>query len=269
MDNREILYGKSEGIGTITLNRPEKMNSITDDMLVDLANILTDVTLDDEVRVLIVTGNGRAFCGGTDLSSGLARDQVEAGKEREARIKKVDLPENLLPHWTFTRVPKPTIAAVNGAAVGMGAEWTIQCDFRIASEKARFGWVGSLRGITPDTGAGPYLLPHLVGLSNALELMYSGEIIDARKAERIGLVSKVVPPEQLLDVARSLAIKISRGAPLAVKGIKSLTYGALERHYQEYFTENIDRLNETTTSKDAEEGVASFFEKRPPVWKGR
>jgi len=269
MDNKEILYDKEDSIGIITLNRPEKMNSITDDMLVDLANMLTDVTLDDEVRVLVVTGNGRAFCGGTDLSSGLARDQVEAGREREQRIKKADLPENSLPPWTFTRVPKPVIAAVNGAAVGMGAEWTIQCDFRIASEKARFGWVGSLRGITPDTGAGPYLLPYIVGMSNALELMYSGEIIDAREAERIGLVSKVVPPDQLMDTARNLAKKISRGAPLAARGIKALTYGALERPYEDHFAENIRLLNETTTSEDAREGVASFFEKRPPVWKGR
>jgi len=269
MDNQEILYSKEEGIGLITLNRPEKMNSITDDMLVDLTNMLTDITLDDEVRVLMVTGNGRAFCGGTDLSHGLARDQVEAGKERDKRLKKVEMPENSLPHWTFTRIPKPTIAAVNGAAVGMGVEWTIQCDFRIASEKARFGWVGSLRGITPDTGAGPYLLPHIVGMSNALELMYSGEIIDAQEALRIGLVSKVVPADQLLDVARNLAVKIAHGAPLANNGIKALTYGALERHYQEHFAENGALLNKTATSEDAKEGVASFFERRPPVWKGR
>ena len=269
MDEKQILYSKEEGIGIITINRPEKMNSITDDMLVDVTNILNDITLDDEVRVVIVTGNGRAFCSGTDLSSGLARDQVEAGKEREQKIKSVDLPENSLPHWTFTRIPKPTIAAVNGAAVGMGVEWSIQCDFRIASEKARFGWVGSLRGITPDTGAGPYLLPFIVGMSNALELMYSAEIINAQEALRIGLVSKVVPPDQLMDVAKSLAIKIARGAPLANKGIKSLTYGALERHYSEHFAENSRLLNETATSEDAKEGVASFFEKRPPEWKGR
>ncbi|MCP4755263.1 MAG: enoyl-CoA hydratase/isomerase family protein [Proteobacteria bacterium] len=268
-EEEEILYSKEEGIGTITLNRPEKMNSVTDDMLVDITNILTEATLDDEVRVVIVTGNGRAFCGGTDLSTGLARDQIAAGAEREKRIKKVDQPENTLPMWPFTRIPKPTIAAVNGAAVGMGVEWTIQCDIRIASEKARFGWVGSVRGITPDTGAGPYLLPHIVGLSKALELMYSGEIIDAREAERIGLASMVVPPDRLMSAAREMAVKVSRGAPLALKGIKTLTYGALERPYDVHFGENTKRLAETTLSEDAKEGVQSFFEKRPPVWKGR
>lgn len=269
MAEREILYSKEDGIGTITLNRPEKMNSVTDDMLVDLTNILTEITLDDEVRVVILTGNGRGFCAGTDLSTGLARDQIKAGAEREKKIKKVDLPENSLPGWTFTRLPKPAIAAVNGAAVGMGAEWTAQCDIRIASEKARFGWVGSLRGITPDTGAGPYLLPHIVGLGKAFELMYSGEIIDAREAERIGLVSMVVPPDQLMTVAKEMAVKISGGAPLALRGIKELTYGSLEWPFSVQFAENSRRLNETTTSEDSQEGVRSFFEKRPPVWKGR
>lgn len=265
----KILYNKEDGIGTITLNRPEKMNSVTDDMLVELTNLLTDITLDDDVRAVILTGNGRAFCAGTDLDTGLARDQAAAGAEREKNIKKVDLPENSLPMWTWTRFPKPTIAAINGAAVGMGAEWTIQCDIRIASEAARFGWVGSQRGITPDTGAGPYLLPYIVGLSKALELMYSGEIINADEAERIGLVSRIVPPDKLMEAAREIADKVSRSAPLALKGIKALTYGSLEWPYPRHFEENARRLNETTTSEDSKEGVQSFFEKRPPKWKGR
>lgn len=269
MATKEVLYSKEEGIATVTLNRPEKMNSVTDDMLVEITNMLTDITLDDEVRALIVTGNGRAFCSGTDLSTGLARDQVKASSERERKIKKADLPENSLPMWTFTRIPKPTIAAVNGAAVGMGAEWTVQCDIRIASEKARFGWVGSLRGITPDTGAGPYLLPYIVGLSKALELMYSGEIIDAREAERIGLVSMVVPPDQLIPASREMAAKISRSAPLALRGIKTLTYGSLEWPFSNQFKENSRRLIETSSSEDCKEGVRSFLEKRPPIWKGR
>ena len=234
MIGEEILYNKEEGIGTITINRPEKMNAITDDMLVDLTNLLNEITLDDEVNALVITGTGRAFCAGTDLTVGVARDQAKAGAERAAKIKKVDLPETTLPRWTFTQMTIPTIAAVNGVAVGMGAEWTAQCDIRIASEEARFGWVFPKRGITPDTGAGPYLLPYIVGLSKALELMFSGDIIDAREAERIGLVTKVVPPEQLLSEAKEMAARLSSGAPLALRGIKELTYGSLEWPYGDH-----------------------------------
>ncbi|MEE8398675.1 MAG: enoyl-CoA hydratase-related protein [Desulfobacterales bacterium] len=269
MADKEILYSKEDGIGIITFNRPEKMNSITDDMLADLTNLLNEITLDSEVRALILTGNGRAFCGGTDLSTGVSRDQAKAAAERAAKIKKVDLPETTLPHWTFTHLPIPTIAAVNGAAVGMGAEWTAQCDIRIASDKARFGWVFPKRGITPDTGAGPYLLPYIVGLANALELMYSGDIIDAEEAKRIGLVSKVVPPDELIPTAREMALKISSGAPLSLKGIKALTYGSLEWPYAKHMEQNGVHFKRTTSSEDSKEGVASFFEKRPPVWKGR
>jgi len=171
--------------------------------------------------------------------------------------------------WQLTRIPKPTIAAVNGAAVGMGAEWTIQCDIRIASEKARFGWVFPLRGIIPDTGAGPYLLPYVVGLSKALELMYSGEIIDAEEAERIGLVTKVVPPDELLPAAREMAARITYGAPLSIKAIKEITYGSLEWPLDVFGAEKTSRFQSTSDSEDAKEGVESFLEKRPPAWKGR
>jgi enoyl-CoA hydratase/carnithine racemase len=269
MIGEEILYSKEDGIGTITINRPEKMNSVTDDMLVDLTNLLNDITLDTKVRALIITGTGRAFCAGTDLSVGVARDQEKAGAERAAKIKNVDLPETTLPRWTFTRLPIPTIAAVNGAAVGMGAEWTAQCDFRIASENARFGWVFPKRAIVPDAGTGPYLLPHIVGLTNALDLMYSGDIIDAQEALRIGLVSKVVPPDQLLSASLEMADRMSAGAPLSLRGIKALTYGALEWPYDKHFEQHGIHFRRTASSEDSKEGVASFFEKRPPVWKGR
>ncbi len=268
MAEKNILYNKEGGIGIIPLNRPQKMNAVTDEMLVDLTGIVADIIQDDEVRVMIITGNGRAFCGGTDVSA-LGRDEAEATATRERRMQSITLPESPLPRWTFTRIPKPTIAAVNGAAVGMGVEWTAQCDVRIASENARFGWVFSLRGLTPDTGVGPYLLPYIVGLSKALELMYSGEIIDAREAERIGLVSKVVPPEELMPAAKDMAAKLSRGAPLALKGVKELTYGSLEWPPMTHQKETRERFRSLSLTEDCKEGVKSFLEKRPPVWSGR
>jgi len=268
-EEQKVLYAKEDGIGIITLNRPEKMNSVTDDMHPVLDSIVSEIILDDEVRAVIVTGNGRAFCAGTDVGTGIARDQDAAAVERQKSMKKVDLPPTSLPGWTFTRIPKPVIAAVNGAAVGMGAEWTAQCDIRIASEKARFGWVFPLRGLVPDTGAGPYLLPYIVGLSKALELMYSGRIIDATEAERIGLVTAVVPPDQLMSAAKEMADELTKGAPMAIKGIKESTYDSLELSFGDLTTVNSRRFREASKSEDAKEGVNSFFEKRPPVWKGR
>ncbi len=270
MDQEEVLCSREGGIAVITLNRPEKMNAVSDDMLGDFTNIVNEIIVDDSVRAVVLTGTGRAFCAGTDVSSGLARDHAEAGRERAKRIKKVELPASPLPDmWQMTRIPKPTIAAVNGAAVGMGVEWTAQCDIRIASENARFGWVFPLRAITPDTGAGPYLLPHIVGLGKALELMYSGEVIDAVEAERIGLVTRVVSPDELLPAAMEMAAKVTAGAPLSIKAIKELTYGSLELPFSEFNREKSDRLQECSSSEDATEGVQSFLEKRPPVWKGR
>ena len=263
-----ILYTKEDGIGIITLNRPERMNAVTDDMLITIGQMVAEIITDDEVRAMIITGNGRAFCGGTDVSN-LGRNEIEAAAARARRMRAVQLPESPLPPWTFTRIPKPTIAAVNGAAVGMGAEWTAQCDIRIASENARFGWVFSLRGLPPDTGAGPYLLPYIVGLSKALDMMYSGEIIDAREAERIGLVSKVVPPEELMPAAKEMAHKLTRGAPLAIKAIKELTYGSMEWPPSVHRGETGERFRGLSLTEDCREGVRSFIEKRPPVWKGK
>ena len=272
MAEQSVLYTKEDSIGIITLNRPEKLNALTDNMLfVEFPDIVNECIVDDEVRAVILTGAGRAFCAGTDVNVGIRRDHDKAIAEGERKRKKFDLPEtslNSMP-WSIIRIPKPTIAAVNGAAVGGGAEWLAQCDVRIASENARFGWVFSLRGIVPDMGAGPYLLAGIVGRSKALELMYSGEIIDAREAERIGLVSMVVPPDQLMPAAKEMAIKITRGAPLALKGIKELTYGSLEWPPSVYSGENGKRWRGTTQTEDSEEGIQSFLEKRPPVWKGR
>ena len=268
-EEQTVLYDLEDGIGVITLNRPKQLNAVTDDLLVEMTNLINEVTVDDAVRAVIITGSGRAFCSGADVTQGLLRDQAAAAVVRDAKIKKVDIPDSPLPKWTFTQIPKPTIAAVNGAAVGIGAEWTAQCDMRIASEKARFGWVFALRGISPDTGAGPLLLPYIVGLSKALELMYSGEIIDAVEAERIGLVSKVVPQDELLTSAKELAQKITRGAPLATKAVKELTYGAMEWPNEVLQKEKTERLSALSLSEDTKEGIKSFLEKRPPVWQGR
>ena len=262
-----ILYAKKDGIGTITLNRPEKMNAISDQMQAMMTDLVADIILDSEVRVVIITGAGRAFCGGTDVSV-FSQSQEQRDAARPAAAPR-QLPESPLPGWRFTRIPKPVIAAINGPAVGMGAEWVVQCDFRIASEAARIGWVFSRRGLVPDTGAGPYLLPLIVGMSEALRLMYSGVIIDAQEALRIGLVSKVVPADKLMPAARELALELMAGAPESIRGIKELTYGSLTWPPEVHRLETGKRFRASTQSEDGREGIRAFREKRAPVWKGR
>lgn len=273
MEEQLILYAKENGMGIVTINRPDRMNAITPEMQLRLAEIISEITRDDAVRVMIITGAGRAFCGGTDVSNLGQRDEkIIAARAETARKRKEifdNLPPSPLPRWGFTHIPKPTIAAVNGAAVGMGAEWVAQCDFRIASENARFGWVFSQRGLVPDTGAGPYLLPYIVGLSKALELMYTGEIIDAKEAEKIGLVSMIVPQDELMPTAKKFAQRLMKGAPLALKGIKELTYGSMDLPPNAHTDWTHKLFEASNQTEDCREGIRAFIEKRPPLWKGK
>jgi enoyl-CoA hydratase/carnithine racemase len=151
----------------------------------------------------------------------------------------------------------------------MGAEFTIQCDIRIASDKARFGWVFPLRGLVPDTGAGTYLLPKIVGVQKAFELLYTGEIIDAQEAERIGLVAKVVPHDDLEAATMELATKIAKVAPLSNRWMKQLVYRGMERTLEVHLAANSQLLNMCFQTEDHREGIQSFLEKREAVFKGR
>lgn len=262
MTEELVLYTKKDGIATLTINRPDRMNAINWEMHDLIAKALDDASQDDNVRVLILTGAGRAFCSGTDLTGGL-------GRSFEDTLKQTLAGEKNRAGFHFTSVPKPTIAMVNGAAVGMGAEFSIQCDIRIASDKARFGWIFPLRGLVPDTGAGTYLLPQIVGLQKAFELLYTGEIIDAQEALKIGLVSKVVPLEELEAATMELATKIAKVAPLANRWIKQLTYRGLERSLEMHAAATNQLLNLCFQTEDSKEGIQSFMEKREAKFKGR
>ena len=267
MAEQDILYTKEDGIAVITLNRPEKLNACTREMLNRLWSIIEDIKKDEEVRVVILTGNGRAFCAGTDISSGgMPAEEVEhhinTAKHKLATESRGSI-------WYFNSIPKPVICAINGAAVGIGAEFALHCDIRIASESARWGQVFVLRGMVPDTGAGTYLLPRIVGLSKACELVFSGEIIDAQEMLRIGLVNNVVPNDELMPAAMEMAKKLKRGAPLAVQMSKQLMYMGLERTMEAH--QQIERycFNLSCQTEDFKEGVKAFLEKREPQWMGR
>ncbi|HEY33412.1 MAG TPA: enoyl-CoA hydratase/isomerase family protein [Dehalococcoidia bacterium] len=267
MTEDQILYEKDDGIGIITLNRPEKLNACTFYMYQRLAEIQEEIKGDDSVRVVILTGAGRGFCAGADLSgpeSGLGESRERPSR---IRIKHSTLDRRI--GWGMLDVPKITIAAINGPAVGVGAEYTLHCDIRIAAESARWGQVFVLRAWVPDTGAGTYLLSRIVGLSNALDLVCSGDIIDAQEMLRIGLVSKVVPNDQLMTVAKETARRFMRGSPLAIRNVKELIYRSLERNIEEHLQASSSIFSMLTASEDHAEGVKAFLEKREPEWKGK
>ncbi|MBU2547318.1 MAG: enoyl-CoA hydratase [Proteobacteria bacterium] len=265
MSEDHVLYTKENGIGIVTLNRPEKLNAMTHAMLHRIHLLIEEIKQDDEVRAVILTANGRAFSAGTDIS-----DDAKPPPEADvfaARMKTSTASRATT--WFFNDIPKPVIAAINGVAVGVGSELILHCDIRIAAESARFGQVFVLRGIVPDTAAGTYLLPRLVGMSKACELIFSGEIIDAREMLRIGLVSQVVPDDELMNAARAMAAKVSVGAPLAVRMCKQLLYMGLERTMESHQVTSRSYLETCFKTEDFKEGIESFFEKRPPRWQGR
>jgi len=265
MADQMVLYTTEDGIGTITLNRPEKLNALTHDMLARIDTIIEDIKRDDTVRAVILTGNGRAFSAGTDISGEVPQTadvEINLMKEKTSTQYRQSL-------WFFNSIPKPAICAINGAAVGIAAEFSLHCDVRIAAESARWGQVFVLRGMTPDTGAGTYLLPRIVGLSKACELVFSGEIIDAREMLRIGLVSEVVPDAELMPAAKEMATKLTRGAPLAVQMAKQLMYRGLEQTMEAHQETARYCFQLSGKTDDVREGIISFFERREPRWKGK
>ena len=256
-----IRYEVEGGIATITIDRPEKKGAMTYAMLGEFIETVHRAGADDAARVVILTGAPGTFCAGTDL----ADLQTIPGKERGTR----GTAEQHDVWWPLVQCPKPVIGAIDGPAVGMGVEFTSQCDVRLASTRARFGWVFVHRGLVPDTGAGTWLLPRIVGVPAALELLYSGRIIDAPEALSLGFVSRVVEPDELLPAARAMAESFLAGSPFSIGKIKGLVYDGLARDVSEHMKAHVHALSACFKSDDHAEGVASFLERRPPQFTGR
>ncbi len=265
MTDPHIRYDVDDGVATITIDRPEKRNAMTYAVLADFTAAVWRAADDDAARAVIITGAGGAFCAGTDLSE--LDDTPE--DQRGTRSRREEGDERSRTPWPIVQCPKPVIAAIDGAAVGMGVEFATQADVRIASDRARLGWIFVQRGLVPDTGAGSYLLPRIVGATEALRLLLSGEVIDAAEAHRIGFVSQVVPPDDLLGAARAEAERYLGASPFAVARTKRLTYQAMAADVAAHVAETGRLLQECFHSEDHADGVASFLERRPARFTGR
>jgi enoyl-CoA hydratase/carnithine racemase len=264
MSYEDILFERSGPIGIITLNRPDRLNAFTWTMGAELWDALAAIDEDPELRVTIITGAGRGFCAGADLEGG--GGTFEARNPREAKAAESGEPPRSIVEFYFS-LKKPVIVAYNGPAVGVGVTITLPFDIRIAAESARLGIVFNRRGVIPEVAC-PWILPRIVGISRAAELMYTGRILSAHEALEFGLVSRVVPDDELMPTARALAEEIAVNcAPVSVALTKQMLY----RFLQEPDVVAAERVNHryfrwTGEQPDAREGVVSFLEKREPAW---
>lgn len=263
----QILYEKAAGIATITINRPEKMNSFTLEMLDDWYAALLDAHTDPEVRVVVLTGTGKAFCTGADISAGVGRSLM---KHQGSLVEN----RNFL-RDSVQRIPrlvalleKPYIAAINGAAVGAGMDMASMCDIRFASETAVFAMTYIRMGLVPGDG-GCYYLPRIVGVARALDLIWTGRRFDAQEALALGYVSAVLPPEQLMDYTRQYAIKLAKGPAVAIQQSKRLLYRSLEVDVDAALDLAQHAIVLCQLTEDAQEGPRAFLEKREPQFKDR
>ena len=262
MGYEQITCEINDRVATITLNRSERLNAYTPTMRRELAAAFRQCDTDDDVRVVIVTGAGRGFCAGADLSEG-GNAFDHADRERYQEQVRQERAADIRP-WEMT---KPIIAAINGPAVGVGITMTLQWDIRIAAESAKIAFAFVRRGVMPEA-LSTWILPRLIGVSRAAELLYSGRTLSAREALEFGVLSRVVPDSELQSTVRGLADDIARNAaPVSVAITKRLIWdNLLETDLQR--AEDIEsRLFWWTgTQPDAREGVRSFLEKRAPQW---
>ena len=250
-----------DGIATLTIDRAEKRNAMTYAMLHAFIEKVAQAGADDAVRVLIVTGAGGSFCAGTDLAD-LA---TIPGETRGVRGGAHETGK----WWPLVACPKPVIGAIDGSAVGMGAEFTSQCDVRIVTDRARFAWNFAHRGLVPDTGAGSWLLPRIIGPHRALRLLYTGDFLGAREAHAIGYAAEIVAPDALADAALAEARRYLNSSPFSIRKIKSLVWQGLERDLSEHMAAHVDAMSAAFKSEDHKEGVAAFLERRPAKFVGR
>jgi enoyl-CoA hydratase/carnithine racemase len=269
VDFKNILLEQRENIAVLFLNRPNKLNAFTFSMMEEIISALDSLEADDSVHAVIITGKGRAFCAGADLSSGqdTFNPSFDDFAVQESNFRRDSGGILTLRMYKFL---KPIVVACNGPAVGIGASMQLAADIRLASDQARFGFVFNNRGIVPDA-CSSWFLPKIVGISRALELTYSGRIIDAQEALQLNLVSSIHDSENLLSNAVDITKKmVQNSAPVSISLTRQMLWRSLESSgpYDAHVIES-KAIDSRGASEDAKEGVSSFLEKRPAEFKNK
>jgi len=258
----EVLYAVEDHIATITLNAPERLNTISGPMLNTLAALLTKANEDPEVRCVILTGNGRAFCAGLDLN----KERGEGGLSAASSPTTLDLRNT--PPTVLQAMDKPTICAVNGGAAGYGMDTALGCDIRIMAESAKLAAAFVKRGVVPESG-GTWFLPRMIGWAKAAELIFTGRTLSAHESLEWGLANEVVPDAELMARARAVAKEIAGNAPLAVQAAKRMMRMGLNETFPDHVHHVYLQLLPLFKSQDMAEGIRAFLDKREPDFKGR
>ena len=261
----ELLYEVRDRVGMITFNRPDRMNTITPKMLGDLSTRLLEADADSDVRAIVITGNGRAWCAGLDVGAAVSGDGIgsEGSSSGNGEFNLRDAPPVVL-----HKIDTPTIAALNGGAAGYGLDLALGCDIRIAAEAAKLSAAYTARGLVPESG-GTWLLPRILGWSKAAELLFTARTLTAAEALDLGLVSTVVPSDELADTAMALAGEITANAPLAIRASKRMMRHAMSENLEDHVQRQYLALLPLFGTKDFREGLASYLEKRPADFHGQ
>jgi len=260
MEFKNTLYEKSEGIATITINRPEVRNALNEETIAELFARFEDAEKDENVRAIVITGAGdKAFCSGLDLN-------IIRGVSPVKGTETSRLGQHLCN--CIEALGKPVIAALNGYALGGGTEIAMACDIRLASENAQLGQTEINVGLIPGWG-GTQRLPRFVGKSIAKEMVFTGKRIDAKTAERLGLVNAVVPADQLMVKAKELALELASKPPVAIRLMKALINNSTETHPDVGLWQEAEAFGLVASTEDFNEGVTAFLEKRKPQYKGK
>jgi len=260
MDYKTILYEKKNRVGTITLNRPKSMNSLSSELLGELDHMLMEIEHDEEVKVVVLTGSEKYFAAGADITE---VGQIKTPSEAHRFIK---MAQSVFNH--IEDLEKPVIAAISGLALGGGCELALACDLRIAADNASFGQPEIKIGVIPG-GGGTQRLPRIVGITKSKELLYTGDFIDAQEAYRIGLLNKVVPAASLTEEVQKLALKIARQPREALKATKLSVNTGLSMDLKSAISYEARCFEILFSTEDQKEGMTAFIEKRKPEFKDR